>query len=85
MFPDPWGVRGKHYNELNLMVHEKIAAIIDGASNARTETLRLFTAAATGKLDFAEMPHAPAAIIEASLRPAFRTVKANSRRLGRGD
>jgi hypothetical protein len=42
-------------------------------------------AAATGKLDFVEMQHAPAAIIEASLRPAFRTVKANSRRLSRGN
>ena len=85
ILPGPWGVDGKYQTELNLMVHEKIAAVINGALNARTETFRLFMAAATGKLDFVEMPHAPAAIIEASLRPAFRTVKANSRRLSRGN
>jgi hypothetical protein len=66
------------------MVHEKIAAAIEGALNARNETFRLLMAAATGKLHFVEMPHAPAAIIKASLRPAFRTVQANSRRLSRG-
>jgi hypothetical protein len=85
MLPGPWGAHDKHQTELNLMVHEKFTAAIDGALNARTETFRLLMAAATGKLDFVEMQHAPAAIIEASLRPAFRTVKANSRRLSRGN
>ncbi len=76
---------GNHRTELNVMVHEKIAAVIDGALNAQIEAFRLFRAAATGKLDFVEMPHAPAAIVEASFRPALQTVKANSRRLSRRD
>ena len=79
----PWIGHDKHQTELNLMVHEKIAALIDGALTAHAEALRLFVTAATGKLDFVEMPHAPAAIVEASFRPSFRTVKANSRRLSR--
>jgi hypothetical protein len=37
----------------------------------------------TGRLGFADMPHVSAAIAAAGLRPAFRTVKANSRRLRR--
>ena len=74
---------GNHRTELNVMVHEKIAAVIDGALNAQSEAIRLFMATVTGKLDFVEMPHAPAAIVEASFRPAFQTVKANSRRLSR--
>ena len=85
MLPGPWGVNEKHRTELNLMVHEKISAVVGGVMDARIETFRLFMAATTGKLDFGEMPHAPAAIIEASLRPALRTVKANARRLSRGD
>ena len=74
-----------HRTELNVMVHEKIAAVIDGALNAQTEAFRLFMAAATGKLNFVERPHASAALVEAGFRPAFQTVRANSRRLSRRD
>jgi hypothetical protein len=83
MLMAPWIGHDKHQTELNLMVHEKISALFDGALTAQTEALRLLVAAAAGKLDFVEMPHAPAAIVEASFRPAFRTVKANARRLNR--
>ena len=83
MIMAPWTGQDRHQTELHLMVHEKIAALIDGALAAQAEVFRLFGAAATGKLDFVEMPLAPAAMVEASLGPAFRTVKANSRRLSR--
>lgn len=84
MLTAPWVGHGKRQTELNVMVHEEIAALIDGALNAQTEAFRSFMAAATGRLDFVEMPYTPVAIVEASFRPAFRTVKANSRRLSRG-
>jgi hypothetical protein len=61
------------------MVHEKIATLINGALTAQTEALRLFMAAAAGKLDFVEMPHAPAAIVEASFRPACKVVNFDQR------
>jgi hypothetical protein len=61
MVTAPWIRHDNHQTELNLMVHEKIVAVIDGVLSAQTEALRLFRAAATGKLDFVEMPHASAA------------------------
>ena len=63
------------------MVDEKLAAMVEGVVQANIEAVRLVTAAATGRLDAEEMVAAPAAIAAAGLRPAFRTVRANARRL----
>jgi len=48
---------------------------------ANMEMARLFGAAATGH--FAPLFNAPFTIASASLRPAFKTVNANARRLNR--
>jgi hypothetical protein len=72
-----------HAPELERMVSEKTSAMVEGAFNAQREMLRLTGAAMTGRLDFSEMPDAAVAIASAGLRPALRTVKANSRRLSR--
>jgi len=69
--------------EMARMVSEKTSAMVEGVLDAQKEMFRLASAAATGRLDFADFAEAPAAIAEAGLRPAFRAVKANSRRLSR--
>jgi hypothetical protein len=70
--------------ELGRMVSEKAAAAFEGAWDAQAEMLRIAGEAATGKLQFADLAGAPADIAAAGLRPAFRRVKANSKRLHRG-
>ena len=69
--------------EMTRMVSEKFAAMFEGALDAQVETMRLIGAAATGRLQMADMAGAPVSIAAAGLRPAMRTVKANSRRLSR--
>jgi len=69
--------------ELGRMVSEKAAAAFEGALDAQAEMLRIAGQAATGKLQFADLAGAPADIAAAGLRPAFRRVKANSKRLHR--
>ena len=69
--------------ELNRMVSEKAAAMVDGAFAAQKEMLRLAGKAMTGALSFQDVADMPASVASAGLRPAFRTVKANSRRLSR--
>jgi hypothetical protein len=69
--------------ELARMIGEKTAAAIEGALDAQVETLRLTGDALTGRLAFHDVAVAPAQIAAAGLRPAFRRVKANSRRLRR--
>src|SRR6185312_8660640 len=73
----------KHAKELDRMVREKAVAAVEGAINAQKEAVRLAGAAMTGRLAFAAMPAAMATLAFAGWRPAFRTVKANSRRLSR--
>ena len=65
------------------MVTEKTAAMVEGAFAAQMEIVKLAGAAMTGSLKVQDIPHMPAAIAAAGLRSAFRTVKANSRRLSR--
>jgi hypothetical protein len=65
------------------MVDEKLAAMVEGVVQANIEMVRLLTAAATGRLGADEIAAAPAAIAAAGMRPAFRTVRANARRLHR--
>ena len=74
---------GKPNAEMSRMVNEKTAAFIQGAFAAQREAMRLTGAAMTGQLDVTDLTHAAASITDAGLRPAFRTVKANSRRLSR--
>jgi hypothetical protein len=80
MFAAP---NGKSHPEFGRMVSEKTAAMVEGAWDAQAEALRIAGAAATGRLAFSDLAGAPAHIAAAGLRPAFRTVKANSKRLHR--
>jgi len=73
--------KARHGNELNRMVSEKSAALFDGLRNAQREMVRLTVDAMTGRLAFEDMPHMTASVAAAGMQPAFRTVKANSRRL----
>jgi hypothetical protein len=63
------------------MVDEKAAAVIEGSLDAGMELVRAWSAAAMG--NFAPLFGAPLAITNAGLRPAFRTVNANAKRLNR--
>ena|SRR5665213_676895 len=72
-----------HARELNRMVTEKAAAAAEGAFGVQMEMLRLAGGAMLRPLDFAAAAQAPAALVEAALKPGMRKVKANSRRLSR--
>jgi hypothetical protein len=72
-----------HRPEMNRMVSEKIVAMMQGAFEAQMELIRLTSRVMTGSLGSKQIMEMPAAIAGAALRPAFRKVKANSRRLGR--
>jgi hypothetical protein len=67
--------------EMTRMVEEKSAAFVDGCIAANMEMFRLFSAAAMGQ--FAPLFNAPVTLANAGLRPAFKTVNANARRLNR--
>jgi hypothetical protein len=68
-------------SEVTRMVDEKAAAFIEGCVAANMETVRMFSAAAMG--EFSPLWNAPMAIASAGLRPAFRRVNANAKRLNR--
>jgi hypothetical protein len=78
-----FGMTGRAENraEMTRMVEEKSAAFIDGCVAANQEMLRVFSAAAMGQ--FAPLFNAPVTLANAGLRPAFKTVNANARRLNR--
>jgi hypothetical protein len=63
------------------MVDEKAAAVIEGSLDAGMEMLRAWSAATMG--NFEQVFNAPLAITNAGLRPAFRRVNANAKRLNR--
>jgi hypothetical protein len=65
--------------EVARMVDEKTAAFIEGGIAASMETCRAFTAAMMGQ--FAPLMNVPLAVTNAALRPAFRRVNANAKRL----
>ena len=71
------GMPSRDTAELNRMVAEKASAAASGMVAAQTETLRIAAKTFTGK----KTPHASTAVAAAALKPAFRTVKANARRL----
>ena len=73
----------RHNRELTRMISEKTAAVFEGALASQVETMRLAGKAATGRLDPADFAGAPASIAAAGLAPAFRRVRANSKRLSR--
>jgi len=73
----------RHARELNRMVGEKAGAIIDGAFDAQKEILRLAANVMRRPFDLAAMTQTSTSIADAALRPAFRRVKANSRRLSK--
>jgi hypothetical protein len=75
--------KGRHAREVNRMVGEKAGAIIDGVFDVQKEILRLAAGAMRRPLDLAVMTQTSASIVDAALRPAFRRVKANSRRLSK--
>jgi hypothetical protein len=68
-------------SEATRMADEKAAAFIEGCVAANMEAVRMFSAAAMG--EFAPLWNAPMTIASASLRPAFRNVNANAKRLNR--
>jgi hypothetical protein len=72
-----------HDAEIGRMMAEKTTAAVDGFFAAQKAMIRLAGAAMTGRVDFTAIPEAFATVAVAGLRPAFRTVKANSRRLSR--
>ena len=61
------------------MVDEKAAAIIEGSLDASMEMMRAWSAATMG--NFGALLDAPLAITNAGLKPAFRRVNANAKRL----
>jgi hypothetical protein len=67
--------------EATRMVDEKSAAFIEGCVAANMEAVRMFGAAAMGQ--FAPLTNAPLSIASAGLKPAFRKVNANAKRLSR--
>lgn len=67
--------------ECTRMVDEKAAAMIEGSIAASMEMYRAFNGALMGQ--FGALMNAPLAIANASLRPAFRRVNANAKRLSR--
>lgn len=69
--------------EHDRFVPEKMAAMAKGAWDANTEAARLIGDAAMGRLNFSELLMAPFTIAAAGMQPAFRTVRANAKRLGR--
>jgi hypothetical protein len=73
----------RHARELNRMVAEKASAMVEGAWDANKEFLRIGAATMLRPFDFAAMTQNSASIVDAALRPAFRRVKANSRRLSK--
>jgi hypothetical protein len=69
--------------ELSRMLSEKAGAVMKGTFDAQMETLRLMGEAATGRLKADDFARAATQIASAGMQPAFRTVRANSRRLSR--
>ena len=67
--------------EATRMVNEKTAAFVAGCAAANLEAMRIWGAAATGRL--APLRNTPVAIARAGLKPAFRKVNANAKRLNR--
>jgi L-amino acid N-acyltransferase YncA len=69
--------------ELKRMITEKVEATAKGVVQAQTEALRITGKALAGKLELSDAYGAPLAIVSATIMPALRTVKANSRRLAK--
>ena len=65
--------------ELSRMIFEKNAALISGIVGTQTEAMKIATSAFVGK----QTQNVPTAIAGAAIKPALRTVKANSKRLRR--
>jgi hypothetical protein len=70
-----------HRSEVNRMASEKVTAFIDGAVEAQREMMRISAAAMSGRIEFQALANASISVAAAAMQPAFRTVKANSRRL----
>ena len=83
MFAAFYASTGKPQPEFSRMMSEKTSAMIEGAWDAQREAMRFMGDAATGRLQASDLADAAANVAAAGLRPAFRTVKANSRRLQR--
>jgi hypothetical protein len=69
--------------EQSRFIPEKAAAAVEGALSANAEAVRLIGAAALGRLTASELADAPFAIAAAGMKPAFRTVRGNAKRLAR--
>ena len=69
--------------EMARMVDEKLAAMVEGSVRINIEAMRIAGAAAAGRLRMHHLPGAAASIAAAGLRPSFRRVNANAKRLNR--
>ena len=77
----PLATAAERQAEAARMVNEKAAAFVAGCAAANLELMRIGSAAALGQ--FGPLRDAPATVARASLKPAFRKVKANAKRLNR--
>src|SRR5687767_6198224 len=68
----PMFAAGTAPSEVGRMVSEKAAAVFEGVWDAQIEALRIAGEAATGRLRLDDLAGAPADIVAAGLRPAFR-------------
>jgi hypothetical protein len=73
------GLPSRDTAELKRMVSEKAAAASYGMVGAQAEIMRIAAKALKGK----KTQHASKAVAAAALKPAFRTVKANAKRLSK--
>jgi hypothetical protein len=69
--------------EMVRMVDEKAAAMVEGAVLANIELVRLAGVAASGRMRPDEVASAAVGLAAAGMRPAYKTVRANARRLHR--
>ena len=67
------------------MVDEKAAAFVEGALLANMEAVRVASGLLTGRMQPHEIGSASVAIAAAGMRPAFRRVRDNARRLAKRD
>src|SRR5262245_53518185 len=78
-----WRADAERRIEMARMVDEKLAAMVEGSVRVNIEAMRIAGAAAAGRLRMHHFPGAAASIAAAGLRPSFRRVNANAKRLNR--
>ena len=83
MLAASFSASGKERHARELMVGEKASTMFDCVLDANKEFLRIAADTLMRPFDLVAMTQNSASIVDAALRPAFRRVKANSRRLSK--